>query len=628
MVVKSYPSRKAGLHGLVGALLTVAFLTVAPAFTPSAEAHHDAVPAPGAPAVSTPPQVLGSVEAQKSYRLGRQAQEGGDLTTARRHYLEAARLDPTFADPHFALASSYLPFRPDAACSALTDGIRAQWSTFRGQHRLVMNICLFVLAVLAGSLMATGFLLGMKGLQHFQHPIQEVLQKKTHGGVAALIAWVIVIQPILWGMGLYLTLTLVLGLLWAYLNKGEKKLATAFLFVAVLIPVSFHGLSRLTAPLNPESIPYLLSAASETPDVPGLAEALTRVSQASPGDSEPHLALGLVAERRGDSGTAEAEYRKALELGGSPARAGNNLGKVLFETGRLQQAADQLLRAVAADPKLAAPHFNLGQVYAKRLQFDLVDQEMRLASQLDFEGMRAAMTQDNGSRRMISLGAAPSELWKATLNSRTGPPMGVPKSLKWIYDGSLTLLPLFTLLLFGVGFIVGGRIHQFLPTYTCANCATVVCRKCLRRIRRRAYCVNCGDTILSLKTSEFTRMLLDRKLHEEAWPRRVAHFLLILIIPGWEAIRRGRPFVALSVITIFMAITVPTLLNGFPVKAVPSLVDVPGLSRWLYFAGGLVVLYGLSALILRALPEPESALMEAELGMVPNSRPDRLDRVA
>jgi hypothetical protein len=139
--------------------------------------------------------------------------------------------------------------------------------------------------------------------------------------------------------------------------------------------------------------------------------------------------------------------------------------------------------------------------------------------------------------------------------------------------------------------------------------------------------VNCGDTILSLKTSEFTRMLLDKRLRDEAWPRRVAHFLFTLVIPGWEAVRRGRPFVGFSVVTVFMIFTVPSLVNGMPVKSVPALRDVPGFTQWIQLGIGLCLLYGLSALILKALPEAESGLMEAELGMMSNSA-DRFDRAA
>jgi tetratricopeptide (TPR) repeat protein len=569
-----------------------------------------------------------TVLAQKSQREGRLALKNGQTESARRHFQEAIRLDPTFSDPHFSLAGSWLPFRPGAAGSAFMDGIHAQWSTFRGQHRLVMNLGLAFLAILSASLIATAVLVTVKALRHFQHPVHEVIRKRIPGGPAALAAWIIVIQPVLWGMGLYLTIALALGCLWVYLNAGEKRIIGAFLVLAAVVPFGFHTLSRLAAPFNPESIPYLLSAATETPGQPGLREALGRIATSEPTNPEPHLALGLIAEHHGDMPAAEAEYLRALELGGSQSRVRNNLGNVYQQTGRIEQSVTEYQKAIAEEPDLAAPHFNLSQAYARRLQFDLVDQEMRKASDLDFEGVRAAMSgRNSGTRKLLSLGAAPAELWEATFASRAGVQVGLPRSLAWLYDGSMTLLPMFTIALFVAGLFIGGRLHHFLPTYNCANCGNVVCRKCLRRIRRRAYCVSCGETILSLKTSEFTRMLLDRRLRDETLFARAMHFFFILIIPGWEAIRRGRPTVGLILVTLFSAVTVPVILRGMPVKAVPALVDVPGGNLWLYLLTGLVVLYGLSALILKSLPEPESALMEAELGIMPD-RSMKMDRAA
>ncbi|TPW09010.1 MAG: hypothetical protein FD129_2342 [bacterium] len=329
------------------------------------------------------------VEAQTALREGQEAMRHGEAGAARRHFADAARLDPTFPDPWFASAGTWLPFRPDMATSSIIDGVKAAMRSFRGQHRLVLNVAFLLIAIVTFSLMGTTLLITLRGLRHFQHPIFEAFRRRLPLLAAAAAGWIIVLQPILWGLGVFLTLVLLSGLLWFYVGGGERRVLVAFALLALLVPMAFNGLSRLSAPLDPESIPYLLSAASETPDQPGLAAALEAAMRHDPTAPGPHMALGLTFERAGRLDDAEREYRLALERQGDEGRLCNNLGNILARTGRLDDAVDLYQKASVAAPELVAPHFNLGQMYARRLQFDLADQEMKQASQLDFDGVRS-----------------------------------------------------------------------------------------------------------------------------------------------------------------------------------------------------------------------------------------------
>src|SRR5512140_1139359 len=159
----SRPRRKAGA-GIALALTAVVFAAPAAFFAspaaaqvaPAVSAASTPVPAEVSPAPAAPQPVAstvspgstpmqGAVAAQAAYRLGRQAQASGRSDEARRHFQDAIQLDGAFPEPHYALAVSFLPFKPGAAGTAFLDGLRAQWSTFRGQHRLVLNICFFLL---------------------------------------------------------------------------------------------------------------------------------------------------------------------------------------------------------------------------------------------------------------------------------------------------------------------------------------------------------------------------------------------------------------------------------------------------------------------------------------------------
>lgn len=567
------------------------------------------------------------VEAQVAYRSGQESTRSGQAEAARRHFADAARLDPTFPDPWFATAATWLPFRPDMALASVIDGIKAGGRSFRGQHRLVLNAALLLIAIVTFSLMGTTLLIALRELRHFQHPIFEVLRRRLPVLAAAAAGWIIVLQPILWSLGAFLTLVLLSGLLWFYTGKDERKVLGAFVMLTLLVPGAFHGLSRISAPLDPESVPYLLSAASETPDLPGLAQALQRAIETDPTAPSPHMALGLTLERAGRFADAEREYRLALDGDGDEGRLRNNLGNVLASTGRFDSALEQYQKSTLAAPGLAAPHFNLSQLYARRLQFDLADQEMKKASQLDFEGIRsqtAALGQKKAG--LLSLGLAPSELWSATLGAPGAFSLGIPRSLGWLYGGSMKLLPFLGLALLGIGLAVGRALFRFLPTYSCSNCSCIVCRKCLRRIRRRAYCEPCGDTILSMQTSEFTRMLLEKRLNRDNWGRQVVTLALLLVIPGWEAVRRGRPLIGLLVMSAFALLLLPVTMGGGAVGPVPSIGNLSQGPPWSLLLPGLAMLYALSALLLKLLPKTESALIGQEINGSQSA--DRLDQAA
>ncbi|TPW09009.1 MAG: hypothetical protein FD129_2341 [bacterium] len=67
-------------------------------------------------------------------------------------------------------------------------------------------------------------------------------------------------------------------------------------------------------------------------------------------------------------------------------------------------------------------------------------------------------------------------------------------------------------------------------------------------------------------------------------------------------------------------------MGGGAIGPVPSLGALRQGPPWSILLPGLFVLYGISALLLRLLPEPESALLGQEVQGSPG--PDRVDRAA
>ena len=75
--------------------------------------------------------------------------------------------------------------------------------------------------------------------------------------------------------------------------------------------------------------------------------------------------LGILLQNQGRLEEAEAHYRQAIALDGRLAESMTNLGAVLAARGRLADATHWHARAIAADGQLAPAHNNLGAALAK-----------------------------------------------------------------------------------------------------------------------------------------------------------------------------------------------------------------------------------------------------------------------
>jgi tetratricopeptide (TPR) repeat protein len=101
-----------------------------------------------------------------------------------------------------------------------------------------------------------------------------------------------------------------------------------------------------------------LVAAGRGPEAVTRARALTN---ASPNDPESHFTLGL-AQSEQDVEGAIGSFKRAVELAPQHALAHYNLGLVLKRADRLQEAVDELRRAIDVAPQAEA-HYTLGVLY-------------------------------------------------------------------------------------------------------------------------------------------------------------------------------------------------------------------------------------------------------------------------
>jgi len=237
----------------------------------------------------------------------------------------------------------------------------------------------------------------------------------------------------------------------------------------------------------------------------------------------------------------------------------------------------RLQAAVAEDDDRAAAHFNLSQAYAKKLYFEKADQELLKANRLALNRVRATLRHSEGDdkRTMIDEPLAPSLLWSAAWAMPRAMP-GLPSWLRDFFPGTLWLLPVLSFALFGGGWVGGRRLFQTLPSFPCTNCRRPVCRRCLRRIRRQAYCTSCGDALLRIQSSSYSRLVLDSRIRRNRRLFSILGQIGSWSFPGMYAASRGRQGLAWFIAVLFTAGCLGLLHNTLPVTRLAWLEGTPG----------------------------------------------------
>jgi tetratricopeptide (TPR) repeat protein len=95
-----------------------------------------------------------------------------------------------------------------------------------------------------------------------------------------------------------------------------------------------------------------------------------RALEIKPDFVDAHNNLGNALAARGDNAAAVQHYTTALTIKPDYVEAHNNLGLALADRGQLEAAVAEYRRALALDPRFAAAHYNLGNALAARDEID------------------------------------------------------------------------------------------------------------------------------------------------------------------------------------------------------------------------------------------------------------------
>jgi tetratricopeptide (TPR) repeat protein len=101
-------------------------------------------------------------------------------------------------------------------------------------------------------------------------------------------------------------------------------------------------------------IAFLMIISNMNPAFAGLRE-----------EAAAYRSQGYEAQQRGDSTAAMAGYRKAAEMDPTYPTPHNDLGVLLEEDGRFEDAERAYLKALALNPEYLEPHANLAMLYER-----------------------------------------------------------------------------------------------------------------------------------------------------------------------------------------------------------------------------------------------------------------------
>lgn len=142
----------------------------------------------------------------------------------------------------------------------------------------------------------------------------------------------------------------------------------------------------------------------EQRNLPSAMRELVKASELDPDNPEIDMALGLAYQARGDQGKSEEHFRNAIRKKPDYAEAHNNLGIVLSNLGRGEEAIREF-EAAASNVMYPTPeraYYNMGEEHRRRNNFAKAEEAYRRAISLNDRYvdayLRLALLQGDGGR--------------------------------------------------------------------------------------------------------------------------------------------------------------------------------------------------------------------------------------
>ena len=521
--------------------------------------------------------------AQACYREALEVSRGSRTEAVR--LLEAAStFDPDFPDPHFTASRLLLFSEPGRALNELPEAFRDLARSYPWQRHLLANTATALVVVWMLSLFLAVVGICLRHLPHLVHIIAESLGARSNR-IGRTGAGLIAISPAFWGIGAVPTATLFAGLLSFRLGKREAVLVLLFVASALALVGMLGSITPWAGSPRLDDPSLLVDRALSSGYDPKVAKSLVAWEARERTEALFPFALGTLRRRGGDLDGAFEQLTLAAVLRPNTPWILVNFGNVYFAREDYAGARQLYEAALAADPSLLEPHYNLAQVYTKQLLFAEASREQSRASAISFDRVRdfGRIGAPQLNRTVMDARPPIKELWGlATRTAHLRGPAALRENRYLRFAVSLTppapfalvFLPALFLVFAGIGQVLG----RGLPTLQCSNCQKVVCRRCVHRMQQRAFCTDCFKSVKDLKSTEFTKLLLTKRDKWAARRRTWSQAFLTFLVPGAGQMLRGAALSGFFAILVMTAAALLMIQNGAPVPSLDVL-PMPG-SDW------------------------------------------------
>jgi hypothetical protein len=470
------------------------------------------------------------------------AEQSGQRAEAILLWESAASADPRALGPRLALLRLLAISRPASAASTLREAVGIVGTDYQAQRWAIRHAILgLALAILLTSLLLLVGLVG-RHLHAFQHLIRETLARALPlRSAAGPLAWTSFTLPFVAGLGAAAGLVF-LAFASSFRFARQERAAALGTAAACLLVGPALLVARPLWSIDPAGTDGLLVAeAQRDPASPPARAAAAAWVVHEPDSPIPSFLHGLDHLRSGRPDAATVWFTQAAATGGlPPAVLETNLGSARFLDGDARGARLHYERASGMNPGRFEPLYDLGIARATLGDYPGADSAMEKAGRARIDRLRdiGRTERGDGPRVPVEAPLSTADLWDFDLRR---PVLDVPPTLlgvllplqsPWASAPALLLAAL-------AGLVAGRRLRRPLAVHVCFQCGTPICRRCLMRIDRHAYCRTCGESMGGSDLAETTRRLLRRLLEDRpTWPARLRPVLLALL-PGIGATVAG-----------------------------------------------------------------------------------------